>query len=134
MTLVVDASVAISWCFSDDQTGLAERTMDRVGAEAAVVPSLWRFEVANVVMLALRKGRIDESRVVRFLGWLDRLPISIAVPEPRLVELVDLGQRHRLTAYDAAYLWLTLSKGLPLATLDITLADAARAAGVAVVA
>jgi predicted nucleic acid-binding protein len=44
-----------------------------------------------------------------------------------------LAERHRLTAYDAAYLELVLRTGLPLATLDDDLRKAAQAAGVALV-
>jgi predicted nucleic acid-binding protein len=44
---------------------------------------------------------------------------------------MSLARRHRVTVYDAAYLELALREGLPLATLDAALADAARAEGVA---
>jgi predicted nucleic acid-binding protein len=43
-----------------------------------------------------------------------------------------LTRQHRLTVYDAAYLELALREGVPLATLDSSLAAAARAEGVAV--
>jgi predicted nucleic acid-binding protein len=43
-----------------------------------------------------------------------------------------LGDAHRLTAYDAAYLELAHRRDLPLATLDAGLRTAARALGVAV--
>ena len=47
---------------------------------------------------------------------------------------VVLARAHGLTAYESAYLDLALRTGLPLATLDSQLADAARKAGVAVMA
>ena len=46
----------------------------------------------------------------------------------------DIWCLHRLTAYDAAYLQVAVARGLPLATLDATLAEAARAAGVTLLA
>jgi len=41
-----------------------------------------------------------------------------------------LAAQHGLTTYDAAYLELAIRRGLPLATLDVSLARAARAEGV----
>jgi predicted nucleic acid-binding protein len=46
---------------------------------------------------------------------------------------MTLARRRRLTVCDAAYLELALRRGLPLATLDTALADAARAEGVSLV-
>lgn len=37
-----------------------------------------------------------------------------------------LAQRYKLTAYDAAYLWLAERLEAPLATFDVALARAAR--------
>ena len=44
-----------------------------------------------------------------------------------------LGRQEGLAAYDAAYLELALRLGLPLATLDTRLAEAARKCGVKLV-
>jgi predicted nucleic acid-binding protein len=43
-------------------------------------------------------------------------------------------QTHQLSAYDAAYVELALNLHCPLATLDAGLADAARRAGLRIVA
>jgi len=43
---------------------------------------------------------------------------------------LNLGLTYRLSAYDASYLELAIRRGLPLATLDQRLRDAAMAAGV----
>jgi predicted nucleic acid-binding protein len=45
-------------------------------------------------------------------------------------EVLSVAREHDLSAYDAAYLELALRKGLPLATLDTRLRNAARRAGV----
>jgi len=44
-------------------------------------------------------------------------------------DLLNLARKHRLTAYDAAYLELALRLDLPLATVDDRLMRAARAEG-----
>ena len=48
--------------------------------------------------------------------------------------ITDLSARFDITPYDAAYLELAHRKGLPLATNDIALGNAARQLGVAVAA
>jgi predicted nucleic acid-binding protein len=44
--------------------------------------------------------------------------------------VLAVGRHHALTAYDAAYLVLAEREGVPLATLDAKLRDAAPAVGV----
>jgi predicted nucleic acid-binding protein len=46
---------------------------------------------------------------------------------------VLLARKHRLSVYDAAYLALAKTEGLPLATLDRALEAAARAEGIEIV-
>ena len=58
--LVVDASVALSWCFPDEQTPLSLRVLDRLNAgESAVVPWFWSVEILNALLIGEKRGRIS---------------------------------------------------------------------------
>lgn len=130
--LVLDCSVAMSWCFADEEDPYAEAVLDQLEKVSAVVPSLWRLETANVLLVAERRRRITRAESMRLAAFLSELPIvddfeSVA----RGLSLVlDLARDHGLSAYDAAYLELAIRRGLPLATLDRQLAQAAQTAGV----
>src|ERR1700730_2651617 len=125
MTFVVDASIVVAWAF-DEVNNAASGARERMRREAVVAPALWWFEVRNA--LVQRRGRFTELRTARFLRAISRLAITIH-RAPRDPGVLTLARRNRLTVYDAAYLELALREALPLATLDETLASAARAEG-----
>jgi len=132
VSFVVDASVTLAWLFEDESNDYTEKALSRLETENALVPVIWLYEVANVLVLAERRGRITEAVSRQFRELLSRLPIQ--VHHLGLTELwssaTHLAREHGLTAYDAAYLELAMREGLPLATQDKTLKEAARAAGV----
>lgn len=138
MTFVLDASVALSWLLDDAGAGQsyatsALRGLDASGAQA-LVPSIWRLELANVIAKAESAGRLPEARTTRYLATLSLLPIVTDrwTADHALRETLQLARRHRLSSYDAAYLELAQRLSLPLATLDDDLRRAARKAGVAI--
>ncbi len=133
MTCVLDASAALSMTLADEFTDDAQRILDHVVAHGAIVPSLWHYEVANGLLSALRRGRTTEMAVAQSLTALGRLRIVEVTEQSLGVELVALARQFDLSAYDAAYLWLARTRGLPLATLDRPLAQAAREAGLALI-
>ena len=106
-----------------------------VVAGEAVAPALWRFEVANVLLMAVRRRRLDAERRTRILADLDVLPIRIDDAATRLAwtRTLDLAERHGLTVYDAAYLELAVRMNATLASLDGELIAATRSEGAAVV-
>ncbi len=127
MSLVLDASMTVAWLFEDERTPAAHAVMRRVVREGALVPSLWRLEVANVLRNAVRRGRCDEAYADRSLSRLARLAI-------RSDEETDnhawgatrtLSREENLTLYDAAYLELAVRKGAALASCDAALLAAA---------
>jgi predicted nucleic acid-binding protein len=132
MVTVVDASVAMAWCFDDESTDQADAILELGAAGGMAVPAVWPLEVANVVLGARRRGRLSEAQASRFLGLLAQLPIEVELPTAGIADLVALGMLHGLSSYDAAYLALAETRGATLATLDHSLAAAARAAGVTV--
>lgn len=69
----------------------------------------------------------------RFLTLLRDLPIEFeALPFSGLPGLASLAREHGLSAYDAAYLDVAIRRGVPLATRDYSLDQAARRSGVVV--
>lgn len=133
MTLVLDASVTMAWCFEDEVSAIAETVLDRLREEDAVVPALWPVEVSNVVLVAERRGRMTEAQAERFVRLLAQLPISVDTQSTDLAGVLSMGRRYELSAYDASYLLLAARLGVPLASLDTALVTAARTAGVKVI-
>lgn len=133
MTVVLDASIAMAWCFEDEANATADAVLEGLSGEDAVVPSLWQLEVANVLLAAEGHGRITEAQAERFVGLLEQLPIRVEDEPTDMARVLGIGRRHGLSSYDACYLALAERLGVPLATLDAQLAAAGRAAGVPVI-
>ncbi len=126
MPFVVDASVAACWIMPDERHATAERAFARIARDPIIAPSLWWFELRNILIVNERRGRIDPAKSAKALRLLAALPVTIDTDVDEEA-LMQLARRRRLTIYDAAHLELALRKRYPLATLDVALANAARA-------
>ena len=132
MSLVLDSSATLAWIYGDETTRAIREVFDRVADDGAVVPGLWRLEVANSLTIAVRRGRIDADFRQAALTDLSMLDITLDQHTDARAwgETLALADRFRLTLYDAAYLEIARRRGLPLATLDRDLRVAANAVGV----
>ena len=130
MSLVLDASLTLSWFFKDERTPGADAVLTEVTENGAVVPALWRLEVANALQMAVRRKRIDAAFRDLALTQLSRLSISADTDAYAWTVILQLADRFQLTLYDAAYLELASRRGLPLATLDRDLREASAALGI----
>jgi predicted nucleic acid-binding protein len=135
---VLDASVAISWCFPGDpseNTPYSRAILEHTAEADAVVPEIWPFEIANGIFVAYcKRKRIGEADIYEYIQLLQSLPIRVLRGEwLKNIALESLARKHNLAAYDVAYLDLALREKLPLATSDHELSKAARAEGVALV-
>ena len=129
MPFVIDASVTLCWAFENEHELAAEGALDRLNTDEAFVPSLWWYEIRNVLIVNERRGRKTEAKSSEFLSFLAGIPIwTDRSPDEAVV--LALARRHRLTVYDAAYLELARRRREPLATLDRKLAAAAQAESV----
>jgi predicted nucleic acid-binding protein len=132
MAFVLDASVAMSWAFPDEEDSAALAALQLLQKEPARVPAVWWFEIRNVLLINERRHRISEADTMNFLRFVSGLDIEIdRLPDD--LAIVTLCRRHRLSAYDTSYLELALRDAIPLATLDKRLAAAARREGLDVV-
>ena len=132
MPFVLDASVAACWVFDDEDHPIAALALERIRADEARVPSLWWFEIRNVLIMNEGRKRLTESDTAAFLRGIARMRLTID-RAPGEADVLALARRRRLSVYDASYLELARREGLPLATLDIALANAARAEAVSLI-
>jgi len=132
MSVVLDSSITVAWYFADERTAAADAVLSQVTESGAVVPSLWRLEVANALQMSVRRKRIDAAYRDASLEALRALAITIddETNAQAWSTTLRLSDSYRLTLYDAAYLELAQRRGLPLATLDQELRTAGGALGV----
>jgi predicted nucleic acid-binding protein len=133
--LVLDVSASMPWCCEDEATPASEKTLAwAIAGSNLHVPSLWPWEMMNAVAIAIRRGRITADRAGQFFAQIATFNFRIA-SAPDIADfdrLSLLASRHRLTAYDTAYLDLAKRLALPLATLDEDLKKGAIVEGVIV--
>ncbi len=124
----------MSWCFSDEANTYGDEVLDSLltdGAEG-LVPQLWCLEVTNVLLVAERRGRLNNAQTTRAVTLLQSLPIVIdeLTATQAMSATLALARTHNLSSYDAAYLELAMREGLPIATLDSRLSDVSRHCGI----
>jgi len=135
--LVLDASVAVAWCFPEESTAFTEGVLDLLASGTeALTAAIWPFEVANALLMGEKRKRISIAQVTTVLQRISALSITVDPirTDAAFGQILSVARQEQLTEYDAAYLELALREGLPLATLDTGLRRAARNAGVGLVA
>ena len=128
--IVVDASITVGLATGEEAAIAAADALD-VGGRMLLAPPLLWSETANGLLRGARRPAVD---VIAAVNAIERLGIEPADRGIRgLHEAIILADRHRLSVYDAAYLWLAIDVDGELATLDRQLARAATAEGVPLV-
>jgi predicted nucleic acid-binding protein len=125
---IADASVGVAWAIHSQASEATDGLLDQVAAGAPlVVPVLWPLEVANSLLVLVRRKRILAEDCDRARGALGRLPLVVDEEGARLAfgRISELAAEHGLSVYDAAYLELAVRRRLPLASRDDGLRKAA---------
>jgi predicted nucleic acid-binding protein len=118
---VVDASVSLKWLF-DDEVGVPQAQALRNchltdPAEFPLfVPSLWRYEVANGLAVAARRGRLTYDLARDALT--DFLTLGVKVVDPEDLRVLELALAYGIAVYDAAYVAVAEKTGSMLWTAD----------------
>jgi len=135
MKFVLDNSIAMRWLLNDREPSTqdyARKVLDLlIEGGTALVPNLWALEAANVIVKALKKAAVTQADASQFIALLGELDIQLDAQthDHALGDTLSLAKQYGLSSYDAAYLELALRKGIPLATIDKELGDAANKAG-----
>lgn len=129
---VIDASIALAWCFEDEASPGTDLVLEHVRDRGAIVPALWHLELGNVLLQAEKRSRIAMAEIAARLELIAALPIEVDQETTAHAwrETLALARAQGLTTYDAAYLELAVRRGIPLVTKDETLRVAAERLGV----
>ncbi len=134
MNFVLDASIALSWCFSDEATPKTVGLLEALEKSTAFVPSLWYLEIGNILVMAEKRKRISHAKISEFFSLIEALAIQV---DDYNIELsyktvFSIAYEEKLTTYDATYLELAMRGGFALASKDHDLLKAAKRKGVKV--
>ena len=134
--IVVDASTALAWCFPDEASDYADGVLVALEGKTILVPAVWGLEMASAVLAGERKKRLSQPEIRRFTTLLENLSLirDMQPVAEHVSKVLPLAREYSLSAYDAAYLELSMRHGAPLATLDGKLQKAAERAGIAIFA
>lgn len=133
---VLDASytLTLTWCFLDRATPNTDAALRRLEAalDIAIVPAIWRIEVANALGKSVVRRKLTLQRAQEIWEELVLLPIRQSAPPLEIPKLLELAVDHNISVYDACYLQEARLERLPLATNDHDLKAAAESFGLAV--
>jgi len=130
--IVIDASVALAWCFPDEASDYADSVLLAVENQTVFVPAIWAVEIANALLVGEWRKRIRQSEVRRFIDLIKDLRV-IEDGQPfadTVSNVLPLAREYDLSAYDAAYLDVAVRHEIPLATFDRALQRACILAGI----
>lgn len=134
MIAVLDASAFAPIIIADERPDLLHGLEEALSSAGMLVPSHWRVEVANLLLVAARHGRITNASRKSAIQTIDSVVLEVdMLTTERLFDASwALAERHRLSIYDAAYLELAIRRELPIASLDRKLLSAAKSESVPV--
>jgi ABC-type uncharacterized transport system substrate-binding protein len=89
LSLVLDASLALAWYFQDEASPATDRVLDRVAETGAVVPALWRLELANALAQRYRMPDVHALGEAVAVGGLVSYGINWNDQFRRAAEYVD---------------------------------------------
>jgi predicted nucleic acid-binding protein len=122
--IVIDASIAVDW-YTNPTAAVSNAAFYEVIVSGATVPGNFHGEVVQALLRAVRTGRMRDVEMEANVADLEGLEFEVEFPP--LAMVVQIAQKHELSAYHAGYLAVARFRGIKLITRDARLAQAASA-------
>lgn len=118
---VVDASALAAMAFNETPGAGIRR---RLEGHKLIAPTLLPYELTSVCLKKCMTRPAIRQALIEALERVLLLPVELLRPDHSAV--FQLAEKHKLSGYDASYLWLSLTSNATLVTLDIKLLKVAR--------
>lgn len=118
-TLVIDASVAAKWFFTEDDSLAARRLFSP--RRRLIAPELIGVELANVIWKRVQREELDSEKAGEIFADFQQVSVQsleIVSSGPNLPTALSLALVTGRTVYDCLYLSLAMSQQTKLITAD----------------
>ena len=126
---IIDCSSTISLFLPDEiNNDYTNKLYDSFKNNDCTVPSLWCYELSNVLLSSKRRNRINDNQINEIVNLIYDLPIEIENINFYYIQnnIFNIANDNNLSVYDASYLELAIRFNCSLATLDKKLIDVAK--------
>lgn len=132
---VVDAPVVMEWALPGQRSVTGERAFGSARRRPIVVPALWWWDTQNAVLTLTRRRVLTPERALQIRVELALLSKRVDGPpgEHTIDRTWAIATQHVMTFYDASYVELAMRLGLPLASSDAAVRNAAARLGLTLI-
>ena len=126
---IIDCSSTISLFLPDEiNNDYTNKLYDSFKNNVCVVPSLWCYELSNVLLSSKKRNRINDNQINEIVNLIYDLPVEIENINFCYIQnnIFNIANDNNLSVYDASYLELAIRFNCSLATLDKKLIDVAK--------
>ena len=119
--MVIDASVVLKWYLTDEELGVKAISLldEYVSNELDILaPTLLEYEVMNGLMIAQKRGRIKEDKILSAMEGFENLGINLKSLSHLYSQVIHFCKKYNRSGYDASYMALALDEGISLITAD----------------
>lgn len=119
--IVIDTSVVLKWYLADEEhSQKALSILDKyVSSELDILaPSLLEYEVINGLIIAKKRGRIQEKKILTAIEGFISLEIKLINLSLYYSKVIHYSMIYNRSAYDASYLALADDEDISLVTAD----------------